>query len=1131
MSPSALLRAALAIPALALLLGVTMLAIPGVADAAPQIAGHRPTVDRGNPATPTTVTLITGDRITLLPTPSGDPKVIVATDSDFTIRRDGDQIEVIPENVRDLVPDVLDPALFDVAGLVAMGYDDARSRTLPVIVRRAGSTRAMEPDTALGTPVELPSIRAAAMKLDKRRAGRIGADLARLAAQPGPATSAAASAALGGIDRIWLDGRVTAARAAESRTWPTTSEPAVAESELDPYLTRVGAPDAWSAGLDGTGVTIAVLDTGIDSEHPDLRGQIRSEQDFTGSASTGDLAGHGTHVASLVAGTGAGADGARKGLAPGAAILNGKVLGDDGAGQLSWVIAGMEWAVAEKADIVNLSLSAYAGVGDDPLVQALDSLTRSADTLFVVAAGNGSVGGWNPESVTSPGTAASALTVGATDADDAIARFSGQGPTRGSYRAKPDIAAPGVAILGARAGARTDDLYVEMDGTSMAAPIVAGAAALVQQRHPDWTWDQVRSAVTTSADHLEVPWATGAGRLAVENAVELTTTASPSTINLGLVRHPSEETITTTVDLTNTGSAPTTYTPTDAQLAPPDGDSAPADALVVAPQNTTIDPGETATLRVAFDPKQVDDGYWHGHIDLTEVGGSVLRVPIAAYVEPASHWLDLAVVDRNGNPSPSQHVEVLNLHTGQWYQGVTDSAGHERLRVIPGTYGVVSHIETDESVGTTVTLAGTPSLDINTDTRLKLDARAARQVVPPIIEGQDARATEFSLAWELQATANGHGLGHVFAPSIEDVLAGRMFVTPSAKGSPDTFQTASRWRLESIGHATSGAPDAYELLDLQDRFPEPAGTLTRNDVRDLAEVVERNYSLSDGTIARGLISLGKRGVGVVHRRDVEAPSTETVLMTADKDAYWGYESYLVNEGWQQLTTPELATLEPGSRVVRHFRRVLQGGIFAASHDPFGGLYIEQGLSDGQMLGRLNMEAIESVTTTLYRDGALVGTAPTDRVWFTPDPRSASYRLVADLELTSGVRSRSEWWFRSAAPPIDAADFDVPLLTVDYGPSVSMDGRAARGRDLEFDLRIGHLTGASADIRDAQLQWSVDGGETWSDASLRRRTATTFTSTVKGKLLRTGKTVSVRLRAMDEDGNRIDQTNIGLIPIE
>ncbi|CAM5699866.1 hypothetical protein SCALM49S_06509 [Streptomyces californicus] len=171
-----------------------------------------------------------------------------------------------------------------------------------------------------------------------------------------------------GIDRVWLDG--------------------VRRASLDKSVAQIGAPAAWKAGFTGKGVKIAVLDTGTDTTHPDLKGQVIAEKNFSAAKDTKDRVGHGTHVASIAAGTGAKSGGKFKGVAPDAKLLAGKVLDDDGYGDDSGILAGMEWAVAQGADIVNLSLGGPDTPEVDPLEAAVDKLSAEKGVLFAIAAGN-----------------------------------------------------------------------------------------------------------------------------------------------------------------------------------------------------------------------------------------------------------------------------------------------------------------------------------------------------------------------------------------------------------------------------------------------------------------------------------------------------------------------------------------------------------------------------------------------------------------------------------------------------------------------------------------------------------------------------------------------------------------------
>ncbi|WP_255435887.1 S8 family serine peptidase, partial [Salinispora sp. H7-4] len=227
-----------------------------------------------------------------------------------------------------------------------------------------------------------------------------------------------------------------------------------------------------------------------------------------------------------IAGTGAASNGDNTGVAPAADLLIGKVLNDNGYGYDSWIIAGMQWAAESGADIINMSLGDPSRTdGLDPLTLAVDTLSAQHDTLFVIAAGN-NYGGL----IGTPGTAASALTVGAVDKQDQLADFSSVGPLAGTGALKPDLTAPGVAINAARSQHSTGDgMYQSKDGTSMATPHVAGAAAILTQQHPNWTGQQLKTALTSSTQALSDTYSAyqvGTGRLDIAAAVNTTVRAT-----------------------------------------------------------------------------------------------------------------------------------------------------------------------------------------------------------------------------------------------------------------------------------------------------------------------------------------------------------------------------------------------------------------------------------------------------------------------------------------------------------------------------------------------------------------------------------------------------------------------------
>ncbi|MGC5568980.1 S8 family peptidase, partial [Streptomyces sp. FR-108] len=165
-----------------------------------------------------------------------------------------------------------------------------------------------------------------------------------------------------GIAHVWLDG--------------------VRKASLDKSVKQIGADKAWAAGFDGKGVRVAVLDTGVDANHDDLKGQVVAAKNFSTAADASDKYGHGTHVASIVAGTGVKSAGKFKGVAPGAELLNGKVLDDDGYGEDSGILAGMDWAAEQGADVVNLSLGGGDTPDIDPLEAQVNKLSKEKGILF-----------------------------------------------------------------------------------------------------------------------------------------------------------------------------------------------------------------------------------------------------------------------------------------------------------------------------------------------------------------------------------------------------------------------------------------------------------------------------------------------------------------------------------------------------------------------------------------------------------------------------------------------------------------------------------------------------------------------------------------------------------------------------
>ncbi len=277
-------------------------------------------------------------------------------------------------------------------------------------------------------------------------------------------------------------------------------------------LDKIDAPHAWPLSK-GTGVMVAVLDTGADLNHPDLDGKVRTDIDYD-YVNNDDVAqddnGHGTHVAGIIAAETDNAQGVA-GLGWETTILPYKVLDSSGSGTTSGIAAAIYAATDAGAKVINMSLGSDPGAGACSLYTTLYDAINYAyahGVLVVVAAGNN----YGADAATIvPANCPHVLTVSSTDSDDTLSAFSNVGSV-------VDVSAPGGYIY----SSVWDDTYTYMSGTSMATPYVSGLAALVLARHPDYTPDQVASAILDHAVDLGLPgWDDhfGCGRIDAFEAV------------------------------------------------------------------------------------------------------------------------------------------------------------------------------------------------------------------------------------------------------------------------------------------------------------------------------------------------------------------------------------------------------------------------------------------------------------------------------------------------------------------------------------------------------------------------------------------------------------------------------------
>ena len=360
--------------------------------------------------------------------------------------------------------------------------------------------------------------------------------------------------------------------------WRVSLDAKVQASQLEFPTQVTGAEQVWDRswmghGYTGKNVTVAVIDSGVDVEHPDFqnsRGTRVREQTFLKFG--GDGFGHGTHVAGIIAGNGktftavGGEGNPTVGIAPKSNILSLRVLNDEGVGYTSTLIAAIAYATVYKEKfgvrVINLSLGhpVFESYLEDPLAMAC-AVAAARDIAVVCSAGNaGSSDGETVYgSITSPGHAPWVITVGATNtngtvnrANDTIASFSSRGPTPIDGLMKPDLVAPGVHIVNCQPtgpdyltdnypvayglGDGTGEHYMTLNGTSMSAPVVAGTLALMFEANPSLTANLAKAMLLYTAEKMTDPGALdqGNGSLNVEGAVRMALAVQQSYGDVGM---------------------------------------------------------------------------------------------------------------------------------------------------------------------------------------------------------------------------------------------------------------------------------------------------------------------------------------------------------------------------------------------------------------------------------------------------------------------------------------------------------------------------------------------------------------------------------------------------------------------
>lgn len=839
-------RRTLLIATSAALVSGALLPVTGTASAATATAATTPSA---TPVHRYDITLVTGDVVHFADGAGNQDTVTVDRPEGATggvhVQQAGDDVYVLPDEARSLLAaGRLDRRLFNVSALAKMGYDDERTGGIPLIATYpAGKARSL-PAAPRGSKAvrQLDSIHGAALKAGKDTARAFWDDIAR--------TSTARSLD-NGIGKLWLDGR--------------------AEAALKDSVPQINAPQAWAEGYDGKGIKVAVLDTGIDAGHPDVKDRILETRSFVPGEEVDDKNGHGTHVASTIAGSGAASDGLNRGVAPAAGLLVGKVLSDEGSGADSGIIEAMEWAKAEGADVVSMSLgSSIPDDGTDPMSQAVNSLSADGGPLFVIAAGNA----YGAGTIGSPGSADKALTIAAVDKQDGRADFSSMGPLVRSYGLKPDLSAPGVDINAAASQSvpGIEGMYQSMSGTSMATPHVAGAAAILKQRHPGWTGQRIKDALMTSSKVLPdyTPYEQGTGRLDVKAAVDTTIEATGSVAVAAYDwPHSASDPVTErTITYRNTGAEDVTLGLTT--------DGAP-DAYTLSVERLTVPAGSTAEAVLTLDPSKTEPGTtFSGQVLAKDASGAVVaHTGFALDKEQELYDLTLRLRDRAGKPMDG--VVVLGA-LGDPNLSPVQVAGDTTLRLPPGDYTAwtAADVKGDTADSQALAFLAAPEIMLDKPVTVTLDASKAHKVGVRTPKETETR----QLRYDMARTAPD---GTVQRDAYQIPLTyDQLWASPTKKVTQGSFSFLTRWRqgeklidLTADGRdvpvaVQNGSPVAEDSrLKLRSVFAGngSAADYKRVDARGKAVVIRGSDAVAPADRAAAAAAAGAKALFVVNPGD------------------------------------------------------------------------------------------------------------------------------------------------------------------------------------------------------------------------------------------------------------------------
>ncbi len=709
------------------------------------------------------VTLVTGDVVRLDTLADGTQQALVVRTAPgssnagtHTYVHDGD-VYVEPASALPLLAaGKLDKRLFDVSALVRQGYGDDDRSTLPLIVTYRSGTSLTSKAAPAGVKLRatFADARALAVTQPKHARASFLTDVRKRS----------------DIEKVWLDARTHAVKPDLTRK---TAKPSTARTKTS---------------NDGAGSTIAVLDTGIDASHPDFAGRIDAMRDFTGGNEPTDRLGLGTHSASVAAGSGAASGGQYAGAAPGAHLVVGKVYDDTGRGYESWAIAGLEWAAESGADIIDVNVTGAVTRGNDPLTQAVDTLSGDSDALFVVPTGQSGHEEAGTSHVNAPGAAAAALTVGGVNARTGFWwDQSRHGVMADGGAVKPELIAPAVDVIGAVPGGG----YASAYSTVPAGAHAAGAAAVLHAKHPDWSPSLLKATLAATAAPVEDSgtFTVGGGAVDLHRAMAQPVTVDRGVTSFGHLTRPySADQLRQQRKLTykNHGEkALTVNLSTD--LA----------GTTVQPSTVSLAPGASAEVTVTLDATELDAGEYSGRVTATGPTGD-LATAVGFVKQDDTVDVTFRMLDRNGRPGDGT-VRVTSYKGGgaPYPEDLIFTPGQQEwtLRLPEGDYNVFGVIGTPDASGdqfTDMSIVGLPELAVLApNSTVTLDARTAR---PMTLSTPKPSATHnVAIRWDRGDPGDPHAISEEWQSHMTAGAPPRISMSSTQKVTDAGFAVTSMW--------------------------------------------------------------------------------------------------------------------------------------------------------------------------------------------------------------------------------------------------------------------------------------------------------------------------------------------------